>query len=253
MNSMIYLKDNSPDPFGSDDYYYAHYTFTQPLTYPDSIYSVVSWWDYGYWITRIAHRVPANNPAQGAVGGDMSVSSLYLSQDESTACTIMDSLSAKYIITDYSLISGKFHAPITLSGQNRDDYMLICYYKESEDSTGLSPINLYLPAYYQSLLVHLHNFKGQTVTPTETRVVSWEWKYSQEGMQYRYITNVQSFTTYPEALTYLNSKTEGNHIIANADPFTSPVPLPQLSHFTHLNDAGNISGKPEVSIFEYQK
>jgi dolichyl-diphosphooligosaccharide--protein glycosyltransferase len=252
VNSLIYLKDNTPEPFGTADHYYEHYQLG-PYLYPspDTMYSVVAWWDYGYWITRIAHRVPANNPGQGAIGGEASVSALYLAQDEATATAIMDTLEAKYIITDYSLISGKFHAPITLSGQDRDGYILTCYYKESETTTALKPIDLYLPAYYSSLVVHLHNFKGQAVTPAETRVVSWEWQMSQEGQRYRYITDVQTFTTYSEAETYLNSKTEGNHMIANADPFVSPVPLPQLQHFTLLYDSGNISGIPEVSIYEY--
>ncbi|GAI14766.1 unnamed protein product, partial [marine sediment metagenome] len=36
----------------------------QKYEYPESSYSVMSWWDYGHWITRIAHRIPISNPFQ---------------------------------------------------------------------------------------------------------------------------------------------------------------------------------------------
>jgi len=27
-------------------------------------YGVLVWWDFGYWVTRLAHRIPSANPKQ---------------------------------------------------------------------------------------------------------------------------------------------------------------------------------------------
>ena len=32
--------------------------------YPTSAYSVMAWWDYGYWIVDVARRIPVTNPTQ---------------------------------------------------------------------------------------------------------------------------------------------------------------------------------------------
>ena len=47
------LRANSPEPFGSDEAYYARFPSPPhgaPYPYPPSAYSILSWWDYGYLI-----------------------------------------------------------------------------------------------------------------------------------------------------------------------------------------------------------
>jgi dolichyl-diphosphooligosaccharide--protein glycosyltransferase len=57
--SLLWLKDsnNSPDPFGDfddPDFYYRLYE--TPFQYPESAYGVMSWWDYGYWISILGGK-----------------------------------------------------------------------------------------------------------------------------------------------------------------------------------------------------
>ena len=66
-SSLTWLKENSPDPFADPDFYYELYQPSpagESYQYPETAYGVMSWWDYGYWITRIAHRLPNANPGQ---------------------------------------------------------------------------------------------------------------------------------------------------------------------------------------------
>ena len=49
----------SPDP--GVDYYAIHDKET--FIHPDEAYGVMSWWDYGHWITYISKRIPNNNPS----------------------------------------------------------------------------------------------------------------------------------------------------------------------------------------------
>ena len=47
-DAMHWLRINTPEPFTSPDYYHARYAATNP---PAS-FSVMNWWDQGYWILQ---------------------------------------------------------------------------------------------------------------------------------------------------------------------------------------------------------
>lgn len=66
---------NTPDPFEDDPNFYNELYERPPAgeayDYPESAYGVMSWWDYGHWITRIAHRIPNANPFQAGIGSSL--------------------------------------------------------------------------------------------------------------------------------------------------------------------------------------
>jgi oligosaccharyl transferase (archaeosortase A-associated) len=43
---------------------YGTYNRTDDFNYPDGAYGVLSWWDYGHWITTLGERIPTANPFQ---------------------------------------------------------------------------------------------------------------------------------------------------------------------------------------------
>ncbi|NLA99967.1 MAG: oligosaccharyl transferase, archaeosortase A system-associated, partial [Methanomicrobiales archaeon] len=65
MEALKWMGTNTPDS-GVD--YYAIYD-KETFTYPEESYGVMSWWDYGHWITFVAKRIPNNNPFQHGVSG----------------------------------------------------------------------------------------------------------------------------------------------------------------------------------------
>ena len=82
--SLSWMRDNTPDPFGNPDFYYDLYEPPPPgesYDYPQTAYGVTAWWDYGYWITRIGHRIPTSNPGRGH-GGEASA---FTAPDETAA------------------------------------------------------------------------------------------------------------------------------------------------------------------------
>ncbi|RLI75657.1 oligosaccharyl transferase, archaeosortase A system-associated [Archaeoglobales archaeon] len=81
----------------------------------NNTYGIMSWWDYGHWITAIAHRIPNANPFQQGIGDKNTpgASSLFLSTDEKRAVNITKQLGVKFIITDIEMVTGKFHAIAT--------------------------------------------------------------------------------------------------------------------------------------------
>ena len=72
-DSLVWMREHTPDPFEDPDFYYEFYEKppSGEWDYPESAYGVMSWWDYGHWITRIAHRIPNANPFQRGIGGSL--------------------------------------------------------------------------------------------------------------------------------------------------------------------------------------
>jgi len=256
--SLSWLKDNTSDPFGNPDFYYELYKPPPPgktYDYPETAYGVTAWWDYGYWITRIGHRIPTSTPGTGHRGEAF----IFTAQDETSANEILDKWGSKYIIIDHEIVTviqGKFNALATLSGSSLEKFCGL-YYQLQENT--LKPVILFYPEYYRSFVARLYNFDGSKVIPKTSTVISYQEKVSPDGQPYRQITDVKSFSGYEDAQAYITSQKSGNYRIVSPDPYASPVPLPALEHYrliyiskgSVMEPGGNTV--PEVKIFEYAK
>lgn len=254
--SLSWLKDNSPDPFDNPDFYYELYEtpFHYPESaygYPESAYGVMAWWDYGHWITRIAHRAPISNPFQQ---GASQAARFFTAQDETSASEIMDKLGSRYVIIDHATVTTKFYALPTWTGSSRENFYDI-YYQPQDNK--LVPVYLFYPEYYRSLAVRLYNFDGSQVTPQSSNVISYEERVGPEGEPYKVITEAKSFSTYEGVEAYISSQESGNYRIVGPDPFISPVPLEALEHYKLVYSSSSSIMQPnvgmisEVKIFEY--
>lgn len=256
MSSLSWLKENTPDPFGNPDFYFELHEPLPPgerFSFPESAYGVLAWWDYGYWITRIAHRLPNANPGQCPVA-ITSVASFFMSQDEDSAREIVQELDSRYIIVNYPLVTGKFWAIALWAGREKTEFFGV-YHLPQEGK--LVPVVLFYPEYYRSLVGRLYNFDGKAVTPDSSLVISYQERVSREGIPYKEITSIEEFISYQEAKAYLLSQDSANHRIVGGNPFVSPVPLEALEYFklVHSSSEGvmqaDVGVVPEVKIFEY--
>lgn len=257
--SLTWLRDNTPEPFGDADFYYARYeTPFDYSKYPDA-YGVTSWWDYGYWIVRIGHRIPTLNPS-GQPGIIPKVSDLLLAQDEASAVQISDNLGSKYVIVDDMMplayldrntgsIYGKFSPIASYTDHQDGDFFDIFWQKQSSGSA--TPVMLYFAEYYHSLSVRLYNFGGEEVIPQSCRVISYGTE-THEGVDYKVIASDQTFPTYDEAVKFIQGRK--NYLIVSDNPYSCPVPLEKLQHYRLVHDSGQLVNRlPEVRIFEYLK
>jgi len=252
-SSLLWLKDNTPEPFGDPDSYYELYEpppAGESYKYPESAYSIMSWWDYGHWITRIAHRIPISNPFQQ---GASQAAHFFTAQDEDSANQMMDKLGSRYVIIDHSMPTTKFYAMPEFIGSGSDEFYETYYVPAEAGRLKSSP--LFYPTYYHSAVVRLYNFDGEAVEPKDsTTVISYQKKMNQEGVWYKEITSSKSFPSYEEAEAYISSQESGNYRIVGTDPFTSPVPLEKMAHYQLVySSAQKWQGKPAIKIFEYAK
>ena len=94
--ALLWLRSNTPEPFSDPTAYDAgRHTASQK-----SAYGVLALWDYGYWITRVAHRVPVSNPRHTGV---RDVAAFLLSSNESDANQVMERAGARYVAVDWVL------------------------------------------------------------------------------------------------------------------------------------------------------
>jgi dolichyl-diphosphooligosaccharide--protein glycosyltransferase len=276
ISSLSWLKENTPDPFGNPDFYYEVLTekgkykslsalkikypepkgdpavfYTQQkesYPYPESAYGVTAWWDYGYWIMRIAHRLPSANPGQEP-WSNTTVARFFISQDEDSAREIMRELDSSYVIIDDASATSKFYAMALWAGGDPTEYHDIFYIPQE---TGLFPLRLFFPEYYRSICYRLYFFDGQAVEPEGAAVISYEERVSQ-GTPFKLITDAKEFDSYEEALAYLQSLGEGNHRLVGTTALSCPVPLEALEgfHLVHNSDEKIDGIYPQVKIFSY--
>ena len=254
--SMDWMRENTPEPLGSADAYYELYELPpvgENYTYPESAYAVTSWWDYGYWITRTAHRIPSANPSQ-APKPITKVATLFLSQYDSQAVDILVQLGSSYVVIDHAMVTNKLWAIVTWAGRNQSEFIGVFYFPYEGQ---LIPIQVFYPEYYRTFLVRLYNFNGKSVPEGSPAVISYDEKVDSKGNQYRQINNHEEFTSYQEALDYVNSQDSGNHIIIGNNPFVSPVPLEEVMDFRLVYSSTpslkqqNEELLSEVKVFEY--
>jgi oligosaccharyl transferase (archaeosortase A-associated) len=250
--SLTWLRDNSPEPFGDPDFYYALYQ--SPFHYPETAYGVASLWDYGYSIARIARRPPICNP--GLFAEREPVSKFFLAQDEDAAIKSDKAAVSKYIIVDYATVMPilKFYTFLAHAGVKEGE--LYDVYVQRQEGK-LYPVLLYYPEYYRSFIVRLFNFDASQVTFQDSTVISYEDRVTSDGKSYKEIINYKSFHSYNEALAYMNSLKTGKHRIVGTDPFVSPIPLDSLKHYKLVYSSTNsdthpqLGRIPQVKIFEY--
>ena len=280
--SLIWMKNNTPEPFADQpDAYYRLYEPPPPeegFLYPESAYGVTSWWDYGYWITRTAHRIPNTNPSQAAKP-IVKVANFFLAENESSSEEIRAELGSSYVVIDYDIatmrlvyhtsgqvsILGKLAAIFTWAERQHADYFDIYLVPYGENM--LLPKMYYYPKYYNSMIVRLYNFNGEAVIDGSPIVIQYDERVDKDGNHYKVVTDAPEFSSYQEALEYIESQETGNYRIVGSNPFISPIPLEGLEHYRRVYSSNQIveyndlligeeinvatSMVPEVKIFEY--
>ncbi|GAH00847.1 unnamed protein product, partial [marine sediment metagenome] len=157
--SLLWMKDNTPEPFDDPDAYYALYESPPPgesFEYPESAYGVTSWWDYGYWITRTAQRIPNANPSQ-AQEPIKKVAAYLLSTDVPHNQEILDitrEFNTRYVIIDFAMTLSKFPAIANWAGVPVERYLEI--YLIRKDRPQNSVINIPVRIFGESLFIAVY-------------------------------------------------------------------------------------------------
>lgn len=250
LESLTWMKHSTPEPFGNADFYYVKYD--NNFRYPESTYGVMSWWDYGHLITRVAHRPAVANPFQQ---GAAEAAKFFTCQDEPSANQIMSALRARYVIIDLATATTKFHGPAAFASIPLENFYETYYILEKDK---LKSVILYYPDYYRTMAARLYNFDGASVIPDRSLVIAFREKTTPTGQSYKEITDARPFSSYQEAEAFIASQKDRNYRIVSDNPFLSPVPLEKLRDYKLIYSSTSgtmhipgIGIMPEVKIFEF--
>ena len=252
--AMIWMRDNTPEPMGDPEAYFRLYEAPPPgeeFKYPASAYGVTAWWDYGYWIMRIAQRIPSVNPSQSP-DPIRKVAAFFLSLDNATADELRKELGSKYIIADYDIATGKFWAMLNWSGQDQEKFIPTFYVQETENR--VAPRQVFSIDYFRTLVVRLYNFNGQGSPGGAATVITYQEVRDVSGILFKLVLDAQDFNSYQEALDYIATQDSSKkYEIVSVSPFVSPIPVEPVEDYelVYSSPTSNNATPAEIKIFEY--
>ncbi len=186
-DSLEWMNEETPavgqleNPDGEPLDFMGQFPIQDDFDYRAGDYGVVSWWDYGHWITGVGERVPNANPfQQGATdaarfllaGNDEEAASALAGVEESDAKT-------RYAVVDWKMVEsmsarpvrGKFFAPSTFhpnytgyGGFTGNTFVRPVALRE-RTRARLARIYVHNQSYYETMAVRLYRFHGSAKDP----------------------------------------------------------------------------------------
>jgi dolichyl-diphosphooligosaccharide--protein glycosyltransferase len=193
-DSLSWMAENTPaeGTYGSPDGDQLEFAGSFPrqddFDYGSGSYGVVSWWDYGHWITSVGERIPNANPFQQ---GARTAARFLLARSENEARDALarveeNDAKTRYATIDWKMVEtmsfrpvrGKFFAPGTFH-PNYSSYNVWTGNEfvepvaiRSQTRAGLPQIYRHKQAYYESMAVRLYRYHGSAQEPRNF-VVDW--------------------------------------------------------------------------------
>lgn len=200
-NAMEWLRTNTPEPFTSPDFYLARYDNAAPR----ASFSVMNWWDQGYWIVQTARRVPVANPTQG---GAATAARFFTATAEAEAIKLLHEQRARYAVVDWELpfrdganaaLAGRFQNLADWAGIPTSRYYSLCFARSAESDAWRATWIFHEP-YYQSMIYRLMVLGGQPVVPdNNTWVVETRERVDDTGRRFCELVSRTRHATAEEA------------------------------------------------------
>jgi dolichyl-diphosphooligosaccharide--protein glycosyltransferase len=272
-SSLEWMEENTPaegqygDPDGDPMAYYGEFSRTDDYDYREGAYGVMSWWDYGHWITGIGERIPTANPFQQ---GATEAARFLLAQDETEAAGVLaeideDDATTRYVMIDSQMVGGKYQAPpafapnvtrsdfFTRSTTNRQVYRQyfrafqqqgLSQSRANQQARGIATVRHQTQAYYGSMMVRLYAYHGSSMEP-QPYVVDWQQVQTeqggaalvepQDGPMFRAFENMSAAREY--------ARQDGTAAVGGFGPYPPEERVEALDHYRLVQTSSSRSGK----------
>jgi oligosaccharyl transferase (archaeosortase A-associated) len=149
--------------------------------YPSGAYGVMSWWDYGHWITVEGERIPNANPFQE---GAQTAANFLLAPNETDAENVLTELDesdakTRYAMVDWQMATpfSKFQAPPVFYNRNGTEVQFSDFasriYAQGQNGQLSTAFFYRNQRYYESMVTRLYEYHGSAVDPRAV-VVDWD-------------------------------------------------------------------------------
>lgn len=254
-DAMQWLRANTPEPFGSADYYFARYGRQNPAP----AFTIMNWWDQGYWIIQSAHRVPNSNPTQN----NASASAKFLTAtSEADAMSALQAAHARYAILDFELpfregtdgsLQGRFQNLADFAGIPTSRFYELCFSRRSNVDPW-QPAWIYREPYYQSMAYRLMVLGGQASQPlNSTYVVEIRQRVDAHGQRFCEVANRWQYANAQDAKTTASQRGPGFEAVG-LTPWQPAFAVPAITGLkvdAEFRDPSQKAGEaPMIRIFE---
>jgi dolichyl-diphosphooligosaccharide--protein glycosyltransferase len=253
--TMQWLRTQTPEPFDAPGYYLARYGTSNP----PARYTVMNWWDQGYWLVQAAHRVPVSNPTQGGAP----VSAAFLTAtDDAAALDILTAARARFVVVDWELpfrdagsgaLAGRFQNLADWAGIPTSRFYSLCYTRD-RDTDPWQPSWIYNEAYYQTMAYRLMVLGGRSAAPVNsTWVVRKRQLRDDTGREFCEVSNAQSYATAEEA-KQAAAASGPEFVVVGRTPWQPAFPVPAITGLRVAQEFRESQQKPNespmVRVFE---
>lgn len=254
-NAMQWLRQNTPEPFGAAEYYLQRYDgAARPAAY-----SIMNWWDQGYWIIQTARRVPVANPTQG---GAPAAAQFLTATDEAEGMAIRNAQRARYVLVDWELpfregdagaLAGRFQNLSDWAGIPTARYYSLCFSRPT-DVDPWQATWIFNEAYYQTLVYRLMVAGGMSVNPgNNTYVVETRQRVDVNGRQFCEVVSRTRYAT-PDEARQVAARRGANFRAVGLTPWQPAFPVEAVTGLREVASFGDSTQQageaPMVRIFE---
>ena len=222
---------------------------TDDYAYEDGTYGVLSWWDYGHWITATGERMPVANPFQQHAPA---AAEFLLATSDEEATQAVEQLSdneevkTRYVMVDWKMVvpPSKFFAPTVWNENVSSEQFYSRVIDFSDRQVGFYRFN---QRYYDSLVTRLYYYHGSRAEKAPITVTTG----NQQGRESLPATQAQP-------IVFHNSSAEAEDYARNAESRTQiggvgrfpTEPTPALENY-RLVHASNTSAFNSGSYARY--
>ncbi len=248
LETTAWLETHTPDP-GID---YLRVYQKDRFSYPVTAYGILSWWDFGHYITFMGKRIPVTNPFQDHLTGPDGAAAFYMSDSERNASRIIQSMGAHYVITDTSLATDKFQPLATWYNSDTNIFLYMkSFFTQNPDKSGqLMQINGELSPYFHTTVVRLHNFDGSMQIPGRVAYLEYS-NENRNGLLYPMVTMAQfmNVTDATNAVKNFERQQHGDSEAVVVGQYLQPVEVePALQHFRLVHEYPGKS--PDITVYD---
>jgi dolichyl-diphosphooligosaccharide--protein glycosyltransferase len=238
---------------------YGTYEKTDDFDYPEGAYGVMSWWDYGHWMTTLGDTIPVANPFQQ--NADVAANYL-LAPDEATANEVLEGINeddakTRYVAVDWQMISAgeKLSAPTAFydNGNLSSDDIVRPLYVQSEGGVSFDRY-VFSQRYYESTMVRLYRYHGSARQAGggggPVTVVDWdgaaETRAGTEALIARSGNTTREFESLSAARQYVNRDTPNGTAQIGGISGAPPEYVPAMEHYRMVKASERIGGAQTV-------
>jgi dolichyl-diphosphooligosaccharide--protein glycosyltransferase len=241
-----WLRAHTPDPI-RDAGAWSRYYPAGSQTAAD--WGVAVWWDRGYELEQLAHRIPMAN---GTQAGEEDMARFYTETIPEAAVGWLRRSGARYVIVDPQApwFSGEGHSrfpvQIRLLGRSMDGYMQTL--AERHGGTETEPVAVYLPAYYQTMAARLYLSNGEAVDGSGPWVFETEPSTAGNGKPVDLMVASRHFASEAEAAVYMRERSGAHFTVGCLDAAKSCLPLPAVQGLKRVFSSNLLPLLPKVPI-----